>query len=63
MGVLGGFTTFSTYIIGIQKAIAAGAPQTGLAYLAAALAAALLAGYAGVTLTRLLSGLRRREKP
>ena len=54
-GVLGGFTTFSTYIIDIQKSITSGAPQTGLAYLAATLLITLLAGYAGITLTRLLS--------
>ncbi|HWG64903.1 MAG TPA: CrcB family protein [Streptosporangiaceae bacterium] len=68
-GVLGGFTTFSTYIIDIQRSIISGAPATGLAYLAATLAAALLAAYAGVTLTRSLSRLRyvdreaRREEP
>lgn len=62
VGVLGGFTTFSAYIIGIQKSISSGAPQTGLAYLAATLAAALLAVYAGVSLTRLLSRAHRRER-
>jgi CrcB protein len=61
-GVLGGFTTFSTYIVEIQGSITSGAPQTGLAYLAATLAAALLAVYSGVTLTRLLSRLHRKER-
>jgi CrcB protein len=61
-GVLGGFTTFSTYIIDIQKSITSGAPQTGLAYLAATLLITLLAGYAGITLTRLLSRWHRKEK-
>lgn len=61
-GVLGGFTTFSTYIIEGQQAINSGAPQTGLAYLAATLTAALLAVYAGVSLTRLLPRLHRRQR-
>jgi CrcB protein len=61
MGVLGGFTTFSTYIVGIQKLISSGSPQSGLAYLAATLAGALLATYAGVRLTRLLARPRRRQ--
>lgn len=62
VGVLGGFTTFSTYIVGIQRSISSGAPETGLAYLAVTPAAALLAVYAGATLTRLLTRLHRRER-
>jgi CrcB protein len=62
VGVLGGFTTFSTYIVEIQASITHRAPQTGLAYLAATLAAALLAVYAGATLTRLLSRWHRKER-
>ena len=62
VGVLGGFTTFSTYIVGIQRSFASGAPETGLAYLAVTLAAALLAVYAGVAVARLLSRLHRRER-
>ena len=62
VGVLGGFTTFSTYIIEIQQSIRAGVPATGLAYLAATLAAALLAVYAGVTITRLLARWHHRER-
>ena len=62
VGVLGGFTTFSTYIVEAQQSIISGAPGTGLAYLAATPAAALLAVSAGVTLTRLLSRWHRTEK-
>jgi CrcB protein len=62
VGVLGGFTTFSTYIIEAQASITSGTPQTALAYLAATLAAALLAVYAGVSLTRLLSRAHGRER-
>jgi len=42
-GVLGGFTTFSTYAVDIQKLVDHGRPGTGLAYLAATLLAALTA--------------------
>ncbi|MGN6794469.1 MAG: fluoride efflux transporter FluC [Streptosporangiaceae bacterium] len=61
VGVLGGFTTFSAYIVGIQKLITSGTPQSGLAYLAATLAGALLATYAGVRLARLLGRPHRRQ--
>jgi fluoride exporter len=62
VGVLGGFTTFSTYIVEIQKSITSGAPQTGLAYMAITLAAAMLAVYAGVTLTRLVTRPHRKDR-
>ena len=62
VGVLGGFTTFSTYIIEAQQSITDGVPATGLAYLAATLVAALLAVYAGVTITRLLARWHHRER-
>ncbi|MFI1368777.1 fluoride efflux transporter CrcB [Streptomyces griseochromogenes] len=42
-GVLGGFTTFSTYAVDIRRLVDAGHPRTGLAYLAATLFAALAA--------------------
>jgi fluoride exporter len=61
VGVLGGFTSFSTYIIDIQKSIGAGAPQIALAYLAATLATALLAVAAGMTLTRLIARPHGRD--
>ncbi len=48
-GVLGGFTTFSTYIVGIQQSIDAGASGIAAAYLAGTLAAAVAAVYAGRT--------------
>ncbi|MBM0229681.1 CrcB family protein, partial [Micromonospora sp. ATA51] len=37
VGVLGGFTTFSAYAVDAQRAVAAGAAGTALAYLAATL--------------------------
>jgi CrcB protein len=53
VGVLGGYTTFSTYTVDIQQLVAAGAARTGLLYLAGTLAAALAAVYTGITATRL----------
>ncbi|MEV4490764.1 CrcB family protein [Micromonospora coxensis] len=47
VGVLGGFTTFSAYVVDVHAALAAGAPVTALAYLAATLVAGLLAVVAG----------------
>jgi fluoride exporter len=52
--VLGGYTTFSTYIVDVHKAAAAGAPWTALAYLAATLIGAVLAVWAGSSVTSLL---------
>jgi fluoride exporter len=48
VGVLGGFTTFSTYIVDIQRSLDAGAAASALAYLALTLAAALAAVWAGI---------------
>jgi CrcB protein len=59
IGVLGGYTTFSTCIVDIQKSLTAGFPLTAIAYLLITLFAALFAVYAGATLTRLAT--RRRE--
>ena len=58
VGVLGGFTTFSTYIVDIQHTVTAGAARTALAYLAGTLLAALAAVWAGVRLTRTITGSR-----
>lgn len=58
-GVLGGFTTFSTYAVDIQKLTESGHPGTGLAYLAATLCAALAAVRLAVTAARRV--LKRRQ--
>ena len=58
-GVLGGFTTFSTYTVDIQKLLDSGHPRTGLAYLAATLLAALAAVWLAVAAAR--SVLNRRQ--
>jgi CrcB protein len=56
-GVLGGFTTFSTYAVDIQKLLDSGHPRVGLAYLAATLIAALTAVWlAAATTRRVLKG-------
>ncbi|MFF7281040.1 fluoride efflux transporter CrcB [Streptomyces griseorubiginosus] len=51
-GVLGGFTTFSTYAVDIQRLVDHGRPVTGLAYLAATLLAALTAVWLASTAAR-----------
>jgi CrcB protein len=64
VGVLGGYTTFSTYILDVHQAMRAGAPGVALAYLAATLVAALLAVWVGAAVTgqALVLGRRRRER-
>ncbi|WP_179806512.1 FluC/FEX family fluoride channel [Micromonospora purpureochromogenes] len=49
VGVLGGFTTFSAYVVDVRLAVAAGATGTALTYLAATLLGGLLAVAAGDT--------------
>nr|WP_069816464.1 CrcB family protein [Streptomyces sp. TP-A0874] len=51
-GVLGGFTTFSTYAVDIQRLLSGGHLRTGLGYLALTLAAALGAVWVSAALTR-----------
>jgi CrcB protein len=62
VGVLGGFTTFSTYVVDVQRTVAAGAPVTGLVYLGATMAAALAAATAGMWLTRRVAGRAARVR-
>ncbi|MFB0616214.1 fluoride efflux transporter CrcB [Streptomyces sp. AGS-58] len=59
-GVLGGFTTFSTYAVDIQKLVDGGRPRSGLAYLAATMCAALAAVWLAATVTRRLVAWRQR---
>jgi CrcB protein len=51
VGALGGYTTFSTYIVDIGRAATAGAAGVALAYLVTTLVGALLAVWAGATAT------------
>lgn len=61
-GVLGGYTTFSTYAVDIQQLITAGAAHAALLYLAGTLICALTATYAGMVLTRLVAGTYSRSE-
>ncbi|MEL5956770.1 fluoride efflux transporter CrcB [Streptomyces sp. NPDC047917] len=51
-GVLGGFTTFSTYAVDIQRLLDGGRARAGLAYLGLTLLAALAAVWSAVWATR-----------
>ncbi len=53
VGVLGGYTTFSTYTVDIQQLLDAKEAATALAYLASTIVAALVAVWIGVVLARL----------
>jgi CrcB protein len=62
VGVLGGYTTFSTYIVDIQRLVAAGAAPTALAYLAGTLVAGLAATWLAVAATRAVLRLRHARR-
>jgi fluoride exporter len=51
VGFLGGFTTFSTYILDVRNTVDTGRPGLALAYLAGTLLAAIVAVWAGMALT------------
>jgi CrcB protein len=53
-GILGGFTTFSTYAVDIQQLIADGRPLTALSYLLLTIVGAIAAVLAGTRATRAL---------
>lgn len=57
VGVLGGYTTFSTYSVEIRNLIGAHAPGTAVIYLAATLVAALAAVFLGMTAARVVTWL------
>ncbi|MFF1357428.1 fluoride efflux transporter CrcB [Streptomyces sp. NPDC058297] len=59
-GVLGGFTTFSTYAVDVQRLVDGGRVRTGLVYLAATLLVALAAVALAVELTRRVLAWRKR---
>lgn len=61
-GVLGGFTTFSTYAVDIERLVDAGRLRTGLAYLALTLLAALAAVWCAATVTRRVLGAGREAR-
>ncbi len=57
-GVLGGFTTFSAYVVDSQRLTGNGHADIALAYLAGTVAAAMAAVTAATRLTRLAVGVR-----
>lgn len=60
VGVLGGYTTFSTYVVDVGHNATAGAAVTGLAYFFATVIGALIAVWAGATATAWIVARRRR---
>jgi CrcB protein len=62
VGVLGGYTTFSTYIADIDRAATADAAGIALVYLATTLIGAMLAVWAGATTTEWVLGAARSGK-
>ena len=62
VGILGGFTTFSTYVVEIQHLLDAGSVAIALGYLGGTVAAAVAATWAGIGVARwLLRRLRLRS--
>jgi CrcB protein len=61
-GILGGYTTFSTYVVDIQQLLAAGRPALAFGYLAVTVAGALAAVYAGGAVTKLVLLRRPTEE-
>ncbi|WP_354638049.1 fluoride efflux transporter FluC [Kitasatospora camelliae] len=59
-GVLGGFTTFSTYAVEVQRLVRSGHAAVGLGYLAATVVAALASVWVAATATRRVIGWRTR---
>ncbi|MET7640962.1 CrcB family protein [Streptomyces sp. NPDC005438] len=59
VGVLGGFTTFSTYAADLTEQLHAGNARPALAYLALTPLTALLAVWGGTRVTRLILAWRR----
>ncbi|MEV4424127.1 fluoride efflux transporter FluC [Streptomyces sp. R-07] len=60
-GLCGGFTTFSTYSLDIQRLLSGGDPTRGLLYLGGTLLSALAAVWAGVTVARAVVRSRGRH--
>lgn len=62
VGVLGGFTTFSTYSVDAVRLVESGSAGTALVYTFGTLAAALVAVEVGMAMTRWVSRARRTRK-
>jgi CrcB protein len=57
-GVLGGFTTYSTFVVETDRLVATGHAWTGGAYAVASILLGVLAALAGIALARTLPPLR-----
>ena len=62
VGVLGGFTTFSTAMVEVPELMGAGRPALALLYLVGSAVGALLAAALGVVLARAVGGRRGRGR-
>ena len=62
VGVLGGYTTFSTYMLDTEEMLRAGRAGLAAAYLFSTLALGLLASWTGVALTRAAAEAAHRRK-
>ncbi|NEW33780.1 fluoride efflux transporter CrcB [Nocardia cyriacigeorgica] len=62
VGVLGGFTTFSTYSVEIRTLLQSGAVSTGLGYLGVTMVFCLAAVVAGMAGARWVTGSVRRSR-
>jgi fluoride exporter len=59
IGVLGGYTTFSTYAVDVQRLLMSGRAGVALAYFVVTPVLALLSVWLGTALTRSVRGRRR----
>jgi CrcB protein len=62
VGVLGGYTTFSTAMVDVQQMAQAGHEGLALAYLSVTLVAAVVAAFLGMRLTRASAALWMRRR-
>jgi CrcB protein len=62
VGILGGYTTFSTAMVDVQQMAVAGRGGAALGYLAATVAAALVATFLGAASARTAGAVRARRR-